>query len=656
MIRKLLSICALATLCCTVSAQEWQVGGQLTGNINNGTVKRVIQKSEAEVAFTYFESEYFGIIGMGSYAEVGEVYNIAMYIPSYYAGTTVTKVGFYLYDPSVLTNIRVWVSASLPDAPEDADEIVDVETAYDYSTSETTQTLSGDYVVPDGGCYVGYCFELASNTATTAQYPVLYDYYNTAENSLYLWTSVNQPEWYDYGDYYGASTITATLYGEFFDDAAMFNSTTFNAVAAEGVNGTATIEVMNAGSNNLYMLAYTVTDVETGDVSDEEIVLLNSISTGATSTFDVEFEPSATLGSVSEKMLTITRVNETANQATSDTTLTGVVKTISRVPERNVVEEEFSTTDCGWCPRGIVGLNAVEELYPDNFIGIAVHSTSVGSWYDPMFCYDYYDILYNVSSFPGCYLDRNGVTYDPFYGSDENYETSLYITNDIDDELAQTVEAEVAVSAEWNADSTVISVTSDATFLYTGAADYGIAYVLVGDSLTGSSSNWYQYNYFYYYSSYYEDDPYLSEWCSKSYRVTDMVYNHVAIAAQDIVYGTDGSIPTSVVNEEAVEHTTTFDISDGIQSYFTGDELIQDKTQLHVVALLIDRNSGTIINAAKTDIAAEGETGITNVQTSDSDNEIVARYTIDGKAISEPVKGINIVKYANGKTVKQIVR
>lgn len=656
MIRKLLSICALATLCCTVSAQKLQVGSQLTDDPDKGTVKHVIQKADAEISYTYSETTGLGCIGMGDYSEVGEVYNIAMFVPSYFAGKTISKISFYLYDPDVLTNIRVWASASLPDEPEDAEEIVDVETAYDYSTSETSQELSGDYVIPDDGCYVGYCFEMTSVSGDAALYPVLFDYYTTAANSLYVWASVNQPEWYDYGEYYGTSTITATIQGEFADDAAEFSSTTFNAVCAEGVNGTATVDIMNVGSNDLFMFAYTVTDVETGEVSDEEIVLLESLGLGYTTSIDVEFEPSATLGSVSEKMLTITRVNETTNEATGDTTVTGLVKTVSRVPERNVVEEEFSTTDCGWCPRGIAGMKGLEEKYPDNFIGIAAHSTTVGSWYDPMFCYDYYDILAYVSSFPSCYLDRSGETLDPFYGSDEDYATSLYIANDVEDDLAEIVEAEVETEAVWNEDSTVINVTTDVTFLYTGAADYGIAYVLAGNGLSGTSSNWYQYNYFYYYSSYYDDDEYLSEWCDKSYRVTDMTYDHVALAAQDILYGVDGSIPTSVVNEEAVEHTTTFDISDGIESYYTGEELIQDKTQLYVVALLIDRNTGVIVNAAKSDILSADDSGITNVTTSDSDSEIIGRYTVDGKAISEPVKGINIVKYSNGKTVKQIVK
>lgn len=41
---------------------------------------------------------------------------------------------------------------------------------------------------------------------------------------------------------------------------------------------------------------------------------------------------------------------------------------------------------------------------------------------------------------------------------------------------------------------------------------------------------------------------------------------------------------------------------------------------------------------------------------SDSCGDVAAYYTIDGRKLSSPQKGLNIVKYANGKTVKMIVR
>ena len=49
-------------------------------------------------------------------------------------------------------------------------------------------------------------------------------------------------------------------------------------------------------------------------------------------------------------------------------------------------------------------------------------------------------------------------------------------------------------------------------------------------------------------------------------------------------------------------------------------------------------------------------TGIDNLPTAGSDKREVARYTVDGRRINAPVKGINIVKYADGTTRKVVVK
>ncbi len=47
--------------------------------------------------------------------------------------------------------------------------------------------------------------------------------------------------------------------------------------------------------------------------------------------------------------------------------------------------------------------------------------------------------------------------------------------------------------------------------------------------------------------------------------------------------------------------------------------------------------------------------GIVGVKVSDS-SEVVARYTLQGQKLSTPQKGVNIVKYADGSTVKTLVK
>ena len=658
--KKLFSVCALVVLCATLGAQTVQVGADAVPPSGAKNVpSRVVSKAGETVTFTYYPYYYFNTVGMGSAAEVGEVYMVGIYIPSLYAGYTVNAVSFYVYEDSVLTNVRVWASEELPDSPEEADEIVDVESIIDLNTvaALTTQTLSGDFVIPSGGCYVGYAFELTDASTTEARYPIIYDYTGAAEGAMFIWSSVNQPYWYDYGSSFGASSIVATLYGELKDNAVSFSDESFSVAVGPGVTATKDLEYTVTGSNSVYMFGYTITDVASGEVSDEEVVLMNNTSTGGTGTFTVSFPyEEAYANSTAEKLITITTVNDVDNEATTGKTITGYVRQLSGTATKKVVEEEFSTTDCGWCPRGFTALNTMCELYPDDFIGIGVHYYYVGNWVDPMYCDDYYDVTVTVSGFPSAYLNRNGEQIDPYYGSSTVY-NSMDIIDDYETEKAKAAEASIEVTAEWNEDSTIISVGTETEFLYSGDADYGIAYVLIENGLTGTTKYWYQANYYYYYASYYEDDEYLSVWCNSPLYVTGLEYNHVALLAQDIVDGADGSIPETVTAEETISHSTTFDVSNGVTSYTTGEDLLQDKTQLEVVALLINRATGEITNADKCEVVdPDAETGIESVKTSGTDAVEVARYTLDGRAVTAPVKGVNIVKYSNGKTVKQVIK
>jgi len=62
-----------------------------------------------------------------------------------------------------------------------------------------------------------------------------------------------------------------------------------------------------------------------------------------------------------------------------------------------------------------------------------------------------------------------------------------------------------------------------------------------------------------------------------------------------------------------------------------------------------------VTNAEKVKLG-QSASGIASNVVVDHNNGEVARYTIDGQKVSAPVKGINLVKMANGKTVKVIVK
>lgn len=118
---------------------------------------------------------------------------------------------------------------------------------------------------------------------------------------------------------------------------------------------------------------------------------------------------------------------------------------------------------------------------------------------------------------------------------------------------------------------------------------------------------------------------------------------------------TEPTLKAPIVMEEKQTATTTFDVSNGIQGYYLGNELIQDKSKLKVVAMLINTETGEIVNADEKEIAAY-TTGIENITTEEENATEVARYSLDGTLLAAPTKGVNIVKMSDGTTRKVIVK
>ena len=66
------------------------------------------------------------------------------------------------------------------------------------------------------------------------------------------------------------------------------------------------------------------------------------------------------------------RRNGNDNQATEKSTDI-TLSTLEHFIPRNVVVEEFTGTGCGWCPRGLVGMEKLRQTFGDRFIGIGIH-------------------------------------------------------------------------------------------------------------------------------------------------------------------------------------------------------------------------------------------------------------------------------------------
>ena len=302
---------------------------------------------------------------------------------------------------------------------------------------------------------------------------------------------------------------------------------------------------------------------------------------------------------------------------------------------RNVVVEEYTGTGCGYCPRGIAGMMKLRDTFGDRFIGIGIHRYNQS---DPMFITKYERLAWEGA--PKCMLDR-GKQIDPLKGSGES------ITKDFQEEMERTSAIEVSVSGVLDDAKTHVYATANINPLVSG--NFKLAYVLIADEVFCPKDNWRQMNY--YSARRRETQPEeMAQFCmggTQGTKLFEWHYDDVAISSS---YDNTGKNQVQIGALEAgktMKHSFTIDMP-------TDEELLSavQTNKLYVIAMVIAPD-GRIENAAKSHVTPIA--GIHDIEGTQTLTE-VARYTIDGRRISQPQKGVNIVKLSDGTTFKVLVK
>ena len=272
------------------------------------------------------------------------------------------------------------------------------------------------------------------------------------------------------------------------------------------------------------------------------------------------------------KTLTITKVNGLTNE-TTDNKATGTLVTVKRKPKFVPLVEDATGAWCGWCPRGAIGLKLLNKKYRDDVVTIAVHQN------DAMELSDY---IVETNSFPGCQINRGNFV-DPYYGSNDQ---PFGISKDVETAQRQYTIGEIAVDAEWtNSKQTAIKVTTTTTFVENvSSSPYQIGYILLEDGQTGTA----QKNYF---SGINITDANLKPMVDQPSVIRDYKHDNVPVAVWQPQTGVKGTLPTTIKSEVPMTYTYTLDIS--------GNTRIQNKENLSVVVLLLNKNTHEVLNAAK---------------------------------------------------------
>ena len=476
------------------------------------------------------------------------------------------------------------------------------------------------------GLFVGYNYKQKSNN-----YPIGVS--SKVEGPFYIYANIpaskggNGEDWYQINSGGYGLSIQLIVEGDFAPNAVRpLDFGEFTVVKGKSKN--VAVSLWNIGSK-LTSIDYTIAlDGKAG--AEQHLDFGKDFGLGGTHSVEIPFAAASELGA-STVTLTITKVNGEENACVKNSA-TGTLYTVEREFVKRSVVEQFTGTGCGNCPSGHVAMHNMHNLYGDQFIGIALHQFNAS---DPMYNASY-DLGFTGA--PQCMVNRSSGVLAPYEQMPEVLKASL-------DEIALT---DVTVTGTFAEEDTKVNATASVESLVAG--DYNIAFMLTADGLTGTTNSWKQSNYFCkgggrYSSKASMPDDLKHLWdMGSSYVET---YNDVLIASSYVSSNNKATLPTLVANGTvSSEYTMKMPTKVALKKALK-------LNQVYVVALLLDKKTGAIVNAGRARVT--GSTGIEDVTTG-SEATVVARYNVNGVQIAAPVKGINIVKMSDGTTRKVLVK
>lgn len=544
-----------------------------------------------------------------------------------YDGNQISGMRFAVGEPVV--NSRVYIlpdlEGSAPIYEQTVGTVNDVSDWIEVSFDEPID-------IPEGEFYI--CYDVSPGRGSTG-YPI---YLSSVAHEGACYLNINNQGWEDYAELEGwtALMIQIELSGDNMPENAISYEAVSDGRAENGREFTLQGQVKNMGVNAIESLEITST---ISGVADPVVQTVEcSIATGSTGIFTITL-PAIETGEYDVEMA-ITKINGEAYSEAGNS-LTAHVSCYDKLYDKTVVVEEGTGTWCGYCPRGIVGLEYMKTTYPDSFIAIGVHNG------DAMASSTYQEFVLNYfTGFPLCVVNRwSSLVIDP---------------NATDLELAyQIVRSNPAIgdititSASFNEAGDAITVTTESEFGFSGSASYRVAIVLLENDVTGYR----QTNYFA--GGIYGE---MGGWEDMASYV-DWSYDDVARGIYGSWRGSVNSLPSEVTAGEIYTYTYEFTTKQVSQAS------IQDKDQLEAVALLINTQTQEIENAHKLAIkyqASANTVGQDNVNIYAEGGKVVVVgdytdlkvYTVSGMLVENEnlAHGVYIVEVTtdSGRIVRKL--
>lgn len=576
-----------------------------------------------------------------------------------YVGNTIDQIAFYA-TPGTLTNCSVWVMSLK------TGQVVWQQACSLNEFKANVIACTDPYTITGDGIMVGYTAYVKSPSYNN--HPVAACVYPTSVDGgayFYYGGWYNTSTWF-YEDCYAANFIQCYTSGE-----AGRKDNDLTVIGTDGLRGE-----LSAGNQQFgaYVRNYGMTDITSfdytyevdGNTTSGTVNLPTPLGyLGAKGVAVTEVKPNSK--GVYAGTFTVTKVNGGNDGAAEDNVAPVPVVALDGGVKRMNVIEEWSSTECGWCPRGIVGLDKIKEAYKDDLLPISVHTWFSEPSDDPLEAASYQDVLENYATgFPGASINREYNDVDPYY----NFE-------DFPNIFSQHCEATLGLATSEEDMGASVSITPSIQFnIDVPANHYGLAYVITEDNITGVD----QLNYYYGLPDNYFDGaddlkflqtvtPTDQKQGESSSGGTTMYYyyqptfNDVARTI-DSPWGDKHLLPACKAGEKVTLDPVNVEMPESIEGSKVGD--------VSVTALLIDQRTGIIVTASRVKYNESGwAVGINKVENATdepvievaegafnvtAENATAKVYTMDGKLVtSATVKGsASIPTFGNGAYIIRV--
>ena len=376
--------------------------------------------------------------------------------------------------------------------------------------------------------------------------------------------------------------IDDVIVEQVLSDNVSVNDLSLNRYSMMNIDNTLAVNITNNGANTITSLTI---DWNDGASHSSTISGLNIAQFASSSISHPTF---VNYSSIIEKEIsvTITEVNGQSDSDPTDNSATANFNTISQQSTKNVLFEEGTGTWCPGCPGGTVVMDEMSVAHPSNFIGIAVHVRED----DPMNIPEY-ELAADFFSAPSLNVDRTLLSQDIFSAE------TLY-----NQQITLEVPAELSATITGSGSSLTIEASSIFRTTFSNA-NLRFAVIIIEDHVTGTTSEYDQANA--YAGGAYGDMGDFDE-LPNPVPASQMEYNHVGRALLGGYNGQENSVPTSISDGQEITYTFNYSVPSS-----------SNINHMHAIVVLIDQNSGEIINAETaslyTGIEENTNTIVTNI-------------------------------------------